>query len=116
MAGSGPSLTSPVPPDQATNPPASSRRRFLRDGAAIVGGAFTAAAPLPGMLYEIQGFAWSGRGRVTAVDVSVDGGLVPADAVMDATSLPKVQMPNRSGFIVDDRPDTRAVRCMQNCR
>src|SRR5438034_1469554 len=24
--------------------------------------------------HEIQGFAWSGRGRVTAVDVSVDGG------------------------------------------
>src|SRR5262249_22979298 len=43
-------------------------------------------------------------------------GLAPADAVMDATSLPKVQMPNRDGFIADDRPDTRAVRCMQNCR
>lgn len=43
-------------------------------------------------------------------------GLVPADAVMDATSLPKVQMPNRDGFIPDDRPDTAAVRCMQNCR
>jgi len=25
-------------------------------------------------LHEIQGFAWSGRGRITAVDVSVDGG------------------------------------------
>ena len=25
-------------------------------------------------LYEIQGFAWSGRGRITAVDVTVDGG------------------------------------------
>jgi S-disulfanyl-L-cysteine oxidoreductase SoxD len=43
-------------------------------------------------------------------------GLVPADAVMDATSMPKVQMPNRHGFILDDRPDTAAVRCMQNCR
>jgi S-disulfanyl-L-cysteine oxidoreductase SoxD len=43
-------------------------------------------------------------------------GLVAADAVMDATSMPKVQMPNRDGFINDDRPDTRAVRCMQNCR
>ena len=39
-------------------------------------------------------------------------GLVPADAVMDAASLPKVQMPNRDGFIVDDRPDTKSVRCM----
>jgi cytochrome c len=42
-------------------------------------------------------------------------GLVPADAVMDQTSMPKVQMPNRDGFILDDRPDTHAVRCMKNC-
>ena len=42
-------------------------------------------------------------------------GLVSVDAVMDQTSMPKVQMPNRNGFIVDDRPDTHAVRCMTNC-
>jgi cytochrome c len=42
-------------------------------------------------------------------------GLVAGDAVMDAQSLPKVAMPNRSGFIQDDRPDTRATRCMTNC-
>ena len=42
-------------------------------------------------------------------------GLVPADAVMDQASMPKVQMPNRDGFIVDDRPDTHAVRCTKNC-
>jgi S-disulfanyl-L-cysteine oxidoreductase SoxD len=43
-------------------------------------------------------------------------GLVPADAVMDQASLPRVQMPNRDGFIPDDRPDTRAVRCMRDCK
>jgi cytochrome c len=43
-------------------------------------------------------------------------GLVPADAVMDAASLPKVQMPNRDGFVLDDRPDTKAARCMANCK
>src|SRR5690242_1993796 len=43
-------------------------------------------------------------------------GLVAADAVMDAQSLPKVQMPNREGFILDDRPDTEAVRCMSDCK
>lgn len=43
-------------------------------------------------------------------------GLVPADAVMDQASLPRVQMPNRDGFRTDDRPDTRAVRCMADCR
>jgi len=43
-------------------------------------------------------------------------GLVPADAVMDAQSLPKVQMPNRNAFLIDDRPDAQAVRCMTNCK
>jgi cytochrome c len=43
-------------------------------------------------------------------------GLVPADAVMNAQTLPQVQMPNRNGFIVDDRPDTKATRCMSNCK
>ncbi len=34
-------------------------------------------------------------------------GVVPAGAVMDARSLPKVRMPNRGGFITSDpRPDT----------
>lgn len=43
-------------------------------------------------------------------------GLVPAEAVMDARSLPAVRMPNRDGFIVDDRPDAQAARCMADCR
>ncbi len=43
-------------------------------------------------------------------------GLIPAGAVMDAKTLPAVQMPNRNGFIVDDRPDAKAVRCMSNCK
>ncbi|HZN99990.1 MAG TPA: cytochrome c [Burkholderiales bacterium] len=43
-------------------------------------------------------------------------GLVPANAVMNAQSLPQVQMPNRDGFLLDDRPDTQATRCMTNCK
>ena len=43
-------------------------------------------------------------------------GIIPANAVMDQNTLAQVQMPNRNGFIVDDRPDTKAVRCMTNCR
>jgi cytochrome c len=43
-------------------------------------------------------------------------GLIASDAVMDAQSLPRVQMPNRDGFILDDRPDTHAVRCMTDCK
>ena len=42
-------------------------------------------------------------------------GLVPDTAVMDAESLTQVMMPNRNGFIPDDRPDTSARRCMTNC-
>ncbi len=42
-------------------------------------------------------------------------GLVKEDAVMDAKSLAAVQMPNRDGFIPDDRPDTKATRCMKDC-
>jgi hypothetical protein len=30
--------------------------------------------------------------------------------------MPKVQMPNRDGFMIDDRPDTQAARCMSNCK
>lgn len=43
-------------------------------------------------------------------------GLVEQDAEMNATSLAAIRMPNRDGFIVDDRPDTNAVRCMQDCK
>lgn len=43
-------------------------------------------------------------------------GLVEQDAEMNAASLAAIRMPNRDGFIVDDRPDTNAVRCMQDCK
>lgn len=33
-------------------------------------------------------------------------GIVPEDGQLDAASLPKVQMPNRNGFVGDPRPDT----------
>lgn len=42
-------------------------------------------------------------------------GLVKDDAVVDAKSLAAMKMPNRDGFIVDDRPDTSATRCMEGC-
>jgi len=52
---------------------------------------------------------------VTAYLLSLNG-LVPSNAVLDATSLAGVQMPNRNGFTIDDRPDAAAVRCMTNCK
>lgn len=33
-------------------------------------------------------------------------GLVGEETVLDRESLPKIEMPNRDGFIPDDRPDT----------
>ncbi len=40
-------------------------------------------------------------------------GIVTADTVLDAASLPQVRMPNRDGFIADTRPDTSNVACQQ---
>lgn len=37
--------------------------------------------------------------------------IVPADAQLDATSLPQVRMPNREGFVADTRPDTVSTSC-----
>ena len=43
-------------------------------------------------------------------------GLVPDDFKMNAQSMAKIEMPNRNAFIVDDRPDTKAERCMTDCK
>ncbi len=43
-------------------------------------------------------------------------GIVGADAVMDAVSLPRVQMPNRAGFVGDPRPDVSNAPCRSDCR
>lgn len=49
-------------------------------------------------------------------DILYLNGIVPKTAVMDRTTLPKVKMPNRNGFIWHDpRPDTHAKACMANC-
>lgn len=43
-------------------------------------------------------------------------GVIGADAVLDAQSLPKVIMPNHKGFTAPDpRPDVKATRCLQDC-
>lgn len=34
-------------------------------------------------------------------------GIIPDESVLDATSLPRVEMPNRSGFTSDPRPDVK---------
>lgn len=43
-------------------------------------------------------------------------GLIDENFVMNAETMPTIQMPNRDNFIPDDRPDVAAERCMSNCR
>lgn len=44
-------------------------------------------------------------------------GIVPEYAIMDAKTLPEVEMPNRNGFISPDpRPDVIERLCQENCR
>jgi cytochrome c len=42
--------------------------------------------------------------------------LIPDDAEMNRETLPRVQMPNRDGFVLEARPDTPDEACMTNCR
>ena len=53
----------------------------------------------PGTLSKEQVYA------LTAYVLYLNG-LVGENTVIDAKSLPKVQMPNRNGFVPDTRPDT----------
>jgi sulfane dehydrogenase subunit SoxC len=39
--------------------------------------------------HQIRGIAWSGRGRIRAVEVSVDGGKTWAEATLQGPVLPK---------------------------
>jgi cytochrome c len=51
---------------------------------------------------------------VTAYILNLNG-LVPSDAVLNEQTIKAVKMPNRDNFIRDDRPDTKATRCMKDC-
>jgi mono/diheme cytochrome c family protein len=57
----------------------------------------------PGMLPPDDVYA------VTAYVLQLNG-IVSASDVIDATTLPKIRMPNRDGFIPDARPDTGKPR------
>jgi cytochrome c len=43
-------------------------------------------------------------------------GILPVDATLDASTLPRVQMPNRDGFTEDPRPDVAIKPCQSDCR
>ncbi len=62
---------------------------FVMDAKSLI------TSPSPGMtleapgLYQITGVAWSGRGAITRVDVSADGGNTWAPAALDEPVLPQ---------------------------
>ena len=61
--------------------------------------------------YEIAGLAWSGRGRITAVDVSIDGGRTWNEAQLDGTPDPICTVRFRLPWRWDGRPTTLLSRC-----
>jgi cytochrome c5 len=42
--------------------------------------------------------------------------LIEYDYELTQINLADIEMPNRNGFFLDDRPDVRAKRCMRNCK
>lgn len=52
----------------------------------------------PGSLTDDEVYA-------VAAYVLGEAGILDQGATLDASSLPKVQMPNRDGFVPDPRPD-----------
>ncbi len=54
--------------------------------------------------YEIRGFAWSGRGSITRLEVSTDGGATWVDAALQAPILAKSFTRFTSPFAWDGRP------------
>src|SRR5277367_6795779 len=74
--------------------------------------------PSPGLLlkgpgfYELSGLAWSGRGRITSVEVSADGGASWAPAVINEPVIPKALTRFRAAWQWDGGPamlQSRAV-------
>jgi sulfane dehydrogenase subunit SoxC len=67
--------------------------------------------PRPGF-YEITGLAWSGRGRIQAVEVSTDGGRTWAPATLDTPVLPICHTRFRFPWRWDGQQATLQSRCI----
>jgi sulfane dehydrogenase subunit SoxC len=66
--------------------------------------------PGPGA-YEITGLAWSGRGRITQVEVSADGGRTWTDALLNDPVLPKALTRFATPWVWDGREAVLQSRC-----
>lgn len=65
-------------------------------------------------LYEIQGFAWSGRGTITAVDVTTDGGRTWRTADLEGPVMDKCLSRFRYRWQWDGGPAKIASRAIDN--
>jgi len=96
-------------------------------GARLIGGQGTLATPRPiktvGSFWPYATTLWDYINRAMPFDrpgllqppevyaaVAYVLNIIEADRVIDATSLPKVKMPNRDGFVADPRPDVPRER------
>lgn len=66
--------------------------------------------PTPGF-YEITGLAWSGRGKITGVEVSTDGGQTWQNATLQEPVLDKCHTRFRLPWIWDGNEATLQSRC-----
>jgi sulfane dehydrogenase subunit SoxC len=66
--------------------------------------------PGPG-LYEMTGLAWSGRGAITKVEITVDGGQSWTTAVLQTPVLPRAHTRFRWSWQWDGRESLVASRC-----
>jgi sulfane dehydrogenase subunit SoxC len=67
--------------------------------------------PGPGF-YEISGLAWSGKGRVRAVDISTDGGKTWQIATLSGTPQPICTVRFTSPWVWDGKPAQLQSRCI----
>lgn len=67
--------------------------------------------PGPGF-YDIQGFAWSGRGRIQSVDISADGGKTWYPARLDTVPEPICTVRFSFPWIWDSKPALLQSRCV----
>jgi sulfane dehydrogenase subunit SoxC len=61
--------------------------------------------------YDITGLAWSGRGKVRRVEISIDGGLSWKDADLETPILSKAATRFRFQWTWDGQPAALASRC-----
>lgn len=65
-------------------------------------------------LYEVQGFAWSGKGRISHVDVTLDGGRTWREAQLEEPVLDKCLTRFRYRWSWDGSPAKMASRAMDS--